>query len=179
MNIVGQHSQAVRHALNLSIDVSTPTTAYTATTIDTPSSARASIATTNSLFTTSSSTPTSASSWRICSVLCLYDFDSSDPDHLPFQKNEILEIVQKEDSGWWAALRTDRVGWIPSAFVQPLSDDMADVLRNVREELRIYEYHAESLYASSPTSNLGKLYDESTSSRTDIVRIRISLYWAV
>lgn len=82
----------------------------------------------------------------------MYDFHSDDPDHLSFGKHEILDIVRKEESGWWAAIRSngDQVGWIPQAFVNPLSNDMTEKLRNTRKELRGYEYNAEQLYVSPP-----------------------------
>jgi son of sevenless-like protein len=90
----------------------------------------------------------------------MYDFHSDDPDHLPFSKNEVLEIVKQADNGWWAAFRKGgRVGWIPEAFVNTLSSEVAEKLRNTREELRIYEYDAEQLYTSAPTQRIYHLYD--------------------
>lgn len=79
---------------------------------------------------------------RICSVICLYDFSSSDSDHLSFRKNEILGIVRQEESGWWAAVRSDgsEVGWIPASYVRTLSDDAAERVRNVGEMPRLPEY---------------------------------------
>lgn len=88
----------------------------------------------------SSASTSLSSGWRLCYALCLYDFASSDPDHLPFRKNEILEIVEKEASGWWAALRDDRIGWVPSSFLAELSHEDAERLMSVQEELRVYEY---------------------------------------
>lgn len=98
------------------------------------------------------STPLSRSQpeWRLCFALCLYDFDPTDPDHLSFEKNEILEIVRKEDSGWWAALRGDEVGWIPSAFVAEISVEDAERLSGVRLELRVCEWEAEKLFSTEP-----------------------------
>lgn len=95
----------------------------------------------------------------------MYDFQSNDPIHLPFHKNEILDIVQRENTGWWAAMRAggDVIGWIPQAFVKPLSEEMTDRLRNVREELRVYEYEAEQLYNSAPISLSVPLYDTESS----------------
>lgn len=97
------------------------------------------------------------------SVLCLHDFQSDDPDHLSFRKNEILDIVKEEESGWWAAMRQGvyQVGWIPGAFVERLTDDMAERLRGVTEALRVYEYNAERLYDTAPVSNVSRLYDPS------------------
>ncbi|KAG8219409.1 hypothetical protein J3R82DRAFT_331, partial [Butyriboletus roseoflavus] len=52
----------------------------------------------------------------------MHDFESSDPVHLPFHKDEVLTIIKQEHSGWWAAMRPqgDRIGWIPGSFVHPL-----------------------------------------------------------
>ena len=101
-------------------------------------------------------TPASCSGVIICSVLCLYDFQSDGPDLLPFRKSEILEVVKQEKTGWWAAMRKngDVVGWIPEAFVIPLAKEMAERLRRVCEESRIYEYEAENLYNPAPVSQL-------------------------
>jgi son of sevenless-like protein len=89
------------------------------------------------------------------SVLCIYDFESDDPDHLPFRKNEILEVVKQEDTGWCAAIRANgsQVGWIPRAFVEPLTEEMTERLWHIREELRVFEFDAERLYTSAPVSS--------------------------
>lgn len=126
------------------------------------SSARASVA-------TAGTSPTSGDSDGIIhSVLCIYDFQSNDPVHLPFRKNDILDVVKLEDTGWWAAMRPggDVIGWIPQAFVKPLSDEMTERLRNVREELRVYEYEAEQLYNSAPVETI-PLYDSEPSPYRD------------
>ncbi|KAF9011050.1 ras guanine nucleotide exchange factor domain-containing protein [Cyathus striatus] len=148
-------SRSQRQSLHLRIDPSP----YNAQILISPESHSPSSSTSARASTmTAETTPTSESpGFILCSALCLYDFSSSDPDHLPFHKNEILEIVKQEDSGWWAATRIigGAVGWIPQAFVVPLSDEMADRLRNVQVDLRCYEYEAEHLYNSLrvPTTN--------------------------
>jgi son of sevenless len=83
----------------------------------------------------------------------MYDFDTEEDGHLSFHKNEILDIVKQEETGWWAAMRPggNTIGWIPQAFVRPLNEEMTSRLRNVREELRVYEYEAEQLYNSVET----------------------------
>ncbi|KAI0081157.1 ras GEF [Panus rudis PR-1116 ss-1] len=92
------------------------------------SSARASVA-------TSFETPSSVG---IFHVLCLYDFKAADEDQLSFRKDDILDIVKQEDSGWWAAMRGDdrAIGWIPSAYVKPISEQTADRLRMRRDTVR-------------------------------------------
>ncbi|XP_006454234.1 hypothetical protein AGABI2DRAFT_214033 [Agaricus bisporus var. bisporus H97] len=105
---------------------------------------------------TSRTTPSSSSpDHDEFSVLCIYDFQAADLDQLSFRKNEILSIVKREETGWWAAMRKggDIIGWIPQAFVKPLSEEMAERLINVRKELRYYEYSAEQLYLAPISRN--------------------------
>ncbi|THH29337.1 hypothetical protein EUX98_g4841 [Antrodiella citrinella] len=85
---------------------------------------------------TSVDTPYSAG---IFQVLCLYDFEATDHDQLSFRRNEVLDIVQQENSGWWAALRQcdGSVGWIPSAYVDPISEQTAERLRTRGHKIHI------------------------------------------
>lgn len=82
---------------------------------------------------------------RICSVIGLYDFFSSDTDRLSFRKDEILEIVSQDVSGWWGAVRSDgsEIGWIPAKFVRPLVDDAAYRVHDTRERSRMPEFATE------------------------------------
>ncbi|KAG1836568.1 hypothetical protein DFJ58DRAFT_734867 [Suillus subalutaceus] len=78
-----------------------------------------------SSLTTSDLTPSTGDpEGFICNVICMFDFESDDPDHLSFTRSEILTVVKMEDSGWWAAMRPegDRLGWIPSSFVERLTE---------------------------------------------------------
>lgn len=92
-------------------------------------------------------------------VLCVYDFDSDDPDHTPFRKNDILQIIAREPSGWWAAQSGDHVGWIPSAFVVVIRPDIVEKLLDVPHDMREYEFEAEALYNGDPLITL-RLNDE-------------------
>ncbi|KAJ3769467.1 ras guanine nucleotide exchange factor domain-containing protein [Lentinula raphanica] len=158
------HSQAVRQRLNLSIDPQVPSSSPIQLSPDSPYTSSSSARPSSDNASTS---PTSSSSDSIIfSVLCMHDFFSDDPTLLSFNKNEILDIIKQEESGWWAATRRDvgEVAWIPQAFVKPLQEDMAERLLNVREELRVYEYEAEQLYLSAPISLIR--YDLEESERT-------------
>ncbi|KAH9050502.1 ras GEF [Lactarius hengduanensis] len=82
---------------------------------------------------------------RICTVICLYDFSSSDQDHLSFRRNDVLDIVKQEDSGWWAAVRSDgsEVGWVPASYVHMLSDHGVERPYTALETTRIPEYRTD------------------------------------
>jgi son of sevenless-like protein len=73
----------------------------------------------------------------IFSALCMFDFTSSEAGLLSFRKNEILDIVKCTD-GWWAAMKKGGtiLGWIPQTFVTRLTQEMAEKLQDIREELR-------------------------------------------
>ncbi|OBZ79386.1 Cell division control protein 25 [Grifola frondosa] len=100
-----------------------------------------------SVATNSSDTPSTTDAFY---VLCLYDFEAEDGDQLSFRKNEMLEIVKREGSGWWAAVRSDdnHVGWIPSAFVEPISEALAERLLNTRNNSQGSEDDAGRAYGS-------------------------------
>lgn len=85
----------------------------------------------------------------------MHDFYSDDPHHLPFVKNDILALVKQEETGWWAAMRSDaEIGWIPKAFVERISEEMADKLQTTQKDLRVYEYQAEKMYVSDPSQRI-------------------------
>ncbi|KAK0481525.1 ras guanine nucleotide exchange factor domain-containing protein [Armillaria novae-zelandiae] len=153
MSTTLSHTAKVRQSLHLSIDPS-PFHHFRAPSSD--SNTSSSDSTMNSSETAETSPPSSVSEQQgYSTVLCMYDFQSDDSVHLSFRRNEMLDIITQEATGWWAAMRRggNVVGWIPQAFVCPLSEEMAERLRSVREELRVFEYGAERLY-SAPTSQI-------------------------
>lgn len=151
---------AMRQPLHLHIDPSSYTTPEIDDSTRIPSPAfSANMSTRNEVDNYSSYA--GASDTTLFSVLCKYDFSSDEDGLLPFRKGEILEVVKRDNTGWWAAMRKEGpiVGWIPQAFVVQLSPDMVDKLRNTRKECRIYEYEAEQLYNSAPISRTPALFD--------------------
>lgn len=112
-------SEAPRLALRISTDTYWPRERPQLSLDDSPLSPSSDLG-----LATSGSSPGSAVSDSLCQVLCMFDFESSDPDQLSFNKDEILTVIKQEESGWWAAMRPsgDRIGWIPSSFVEPLPE---------------------------------------------------------
>jgi hypothetical protein len=49
-----------------------------------------------------------------------YDFETQEADQFSFRKDDVLTIVHKEQSGWWAALIEGKIGWVPAAYLEPL-----------------------------------------------------------
>ncbi|KAK4458800.1 P-loop containing nucleoside triphosphate hydrolase protein [Cladorrhinum samala] len=50
----------------------------------------------------------------------LYDFAGSKENELSVKKDEIIEIVQKENNGWWLAKGPDGQAWVPAAYVEEI-----------------------------------------------------------
>ncbi|CDO73135.1 hypothetical protein BN946_scf185007.g190 [Trametes cinnabarina] len=102
------------------------------------------------LANSSEDTATPTSSPELFYVLCLYDYDAEDNSQLSFRRNDILDVVKTEDTGWWAAVRPEdnTVGWIPSAFVEPISDALADRLRSSNGSVLIYGEDMNRLHGS-------------------------------
>ncbi|CBQ73217.1 related to Guanyl nucleotide exchange factor Sql2 [Sporisorium reilianum SRZ2] len=82
-------------------------------------------------------------------VRALYDFESNDASSLSFNKGALIEVLTQLESGWWDGLLDNHVrGWFPSNYVEPISDQEAEVELIARAQL-----HAQySLGLSSQSS---------------------------
>src|ERR1700683_3111920 len=58
----------------------------------------------------------------------LYDYQAADTSSLSFRKNDILEVVNRLESGWWDGFLGESRGWFPSNYVAILSIDEAEAL---------------------------------------------------
>lgn len=52
-------------------------------------------------------------------ALCvaLYDFHASETDELSFEKDDVLEVIEKQEDDWWLVRRNNEMGLIPSNYV--------------------------------------------------------------
>ncbi|KAH9486367.1 Cell division control protein 25 [Psilocybe cubensis] len=157
-------SQAVRQSLHLLISPPHPNSKV-AVAPQTPDSAPLVVQSDNISPPPSPQQPDSV----MFSVLCQYDFEAQESGMLSFRKGQILDVVKRDGTGWWAAMPKEGtvVGWIPQAFVRALSSDMADRLRNLGEEFRIPEFEAEELYNNTHTYESGAhVFDSDSDSPT-------------
>ncbi|KAF9464143.1 ras guanine nucleotide exchange factor domain-containing protein [Collybia nuda] len=62
-------------------------------------------------------------------LLCraLYDYDAQDASALSFRRNDIIEVLTQQPSGWWDGLLGDERGWFPSNYVTVISDEEAEL----------------------------------------------------
>ncbi|KAI0391467.1 P-loop containing nucleoside triphosphate hydrolase protein [Xylariaceae sp. FL0594] len=51
----------------------------------------------------------------------LYDFTSQRENELTIKAGDIIEIVQKEDNGWWLAKSGSAQAWVPAAYVDEIA----------------------------------------------------------
>jgi son of sevenless-like protein len=58
----------------------------------------------------------------------LYDYKAADTSSLSFRKNDILEVVNRLESGWWDGFLGELRGWFPSNYVAVISDEEIEVL---------------------------------------------------
>jgi len=53
-------------------------------------------------------------------ALALYAYAATAPDELSFDKDAILNVIQKDPSGWWEGELDGKRGWIPATYVKEL-----------------------------------------------------------
>ncbi|KAI8097112.1 P-loop containing nucleoside triphosphate hydrolase protein [Halteromyces radiatus] len=48
----------------------------------------------------------------------IYPFQSAEEGEITFQKGDILEILEKDENGWWLAQYQGKEGWVPSNYLE-------------------------------------------------------------
>ncbi|CAG8485432.1 14771_t:CDS:10 [Dentiscutata erythropus] len=59
-----------------------------------------------------------------------YDFATDDSGELQFKKGDTLEIIEKDDNGWWLAKMNDDQGWVPSNYLEEVKTAPVPTRRN-------------------------------------------------
>ncbi|KAG0000072.1 class II myosin [Entomortierella chlamydospora] len=47
----------------------------------------------------------------------IYNFESQDAGEVSFVKDDIMEILEKDENGWWLAKKDGKEGWVPSNYL--------------------------------------------------------------
>ena len=55
----------------------------------------------------------------------LYDYDATQDDELTFKEDEIIDIVRKNEDGWWEGVIGDRHGLFPGNYAEEILDSNA------------------------------------------------------
>ena len=61
----------------------------------------------------------------ICGVIALYSFNSGNPEELPFEKGDLMDIIDQppDDPDWWEARKIDgTTGLVPRNYVEVVHD---------------------------------------------------------
>ncbi|KAL0094988.1 P-loop containing nucleoside triphosphate hydrolase protein [Phycomyces blakesleeanus] len=48
----------------------------------------------------------------------IYPFKSQEEGEIAFEKEDLLEIVEKDENGWWLARKDGKEGWVPSNYLE-------------------------------------------------------------
>ncbi|KAI7847679.1 P-loop containing nucleoside triphosphate hydrolase protein [Circinella umbellata] len=48
----------------------------------------------------------------------IYPFQSQEDGEIAFEKDDLLEIVEKDENGWWLARKDGKEGWVPSNYLE-------------------------------------------------------------
>ncbi len=61
----------------------------------------------------------------VCGVIALYSFNSGNPEELPFEKGDLMDIIDQppDDPDWWEARKIDgSTGLVPRNYVEVVHD---------------------------------------------------------
>lgn len=119
----------------------------------------------------------------LSSTFCraLYDFETTETYSLSFRSGDIIEVLTKEESGWWDGYLRNQRGWFPSNFVEPISDAEAEAeLSRLEYSTRAFEVNDSGvdinlrIRGGISEQDPGSLPDESTYTQSGVVYEDIS-----
>jgi len=90
----------------------------------------------------------------------LYNYTTSDPQELSFNAGDVINILQKDPSGWWQGEINGKIGVFPSTdwieeldlngnLIKPIDKDAVPDYKKCRA---LYAYNSESEYEISITA---------------------------
>lgn len=55
-------------------------------------------------------------------VRALYAYTSLSLSELSFRAGQVIEIIERSESGWWDAMINGERGWVPSNYLSPVRE---------------------------------------------------------
>jgi len=94
---------------------------------------------------TSNTTKIVASTTKKQTCKALYDYDATDENEVSFKANDIINLLQKHESGWWQGEINGKTGMFPSNFVEEILSSSstkteAPPVENVKKIKALYDY---------------------------------------
>ena len=50
--------------------------------------------------------------------VAIADYSDEDEDTIDLKMGDRLEVIQRDEGGWWRARLGNRVGWVPSNYLE-------------------------------------------------------------
>ncbi|KAJ2081597.1 hypothetical protein H4R24_002218 [Coemansia sp. RSA 988] len=72
-------------------------------------------------------------------VRALYPFKSEETSGLTFDRGEIIEVLACLESGWWNGICKNNRGWFPSNYVEHVSAEQVQLLRQAQQTQSQYQ----------------------------------------
>jgi hypothetical protein len=89
-------------------------------------------------YSNDSNVSTPNSSIEVKKVIALYDYNANDENELSFKINDVITIIEKNDSGWWQGELNGKIGIFPSTFVKLEDNSFSSISYKLCQSL--YEY---------------------------------------
>ncbi|KAJ2789334.1 hypothetical protein H4R20_007199, partial [Coemansia guatemalensis] len=72
-------------------------------------------------------------------VRALYPFKSEETSGLTFDRGEVIEVLACLESGWWNGICKNNRGWFPSNYVEHVSAEQVQLLRQAQQSQPQYQ----------------------------------------
>ena len=102
--------------------------------------------------------------------VALYDFQASESDELSFAKDDVLEVIEKQEDDWWLVRRNTEVGLIPSNYVYTAVSSPKEKVREkpIMKTQRVNEAAAKHHQSKIPKLSHKQGYSQNNSVRNSV-----------
>ncbi|KAG6331937.1 hypothetical protein ID866_7151 [Astraeus odoratus] len=104
-----------------------------------PAGAHGAASSTSSLPAQTSPAPAPASTPIVTRVRALHTFEATEPGELPFERGDIIRVVDRAYRDWWRGQLRGRTGIFPVNYVEPLPEPTAaELAREAEQEAAVF-----------------------------------------
>ncbi|XP_054002399.1 intersectin-1 isoform X6 [Hylaeus anthracinus] len=74
-------------------------------------------------------------------VTTLFQYRPTTEQHLPFEKGDIINVIEQQGDWWYGTSSTEEKGWFPKSYVKEITSNQAAVVEGLNEyHMALYPY---------------------------------------
>ncbi|XP_077992434.1 SH3 and PX domain-containing protein 2A-like isoform X2 [Glandiceps talaboti] len=112
---------------------------------------------------------------QLQNYVAIADYKKQKRNELNLQGGDIVEVIEKNHTGWWFVSLEDEQGWVPATFLQMVDDDNDDDFKNVDTSAAPERFVSISPYTAQNSDEIS--FDKGVV--VDVVKKNLDGWWFI